>query len=384
MCIGQRMEAVIVQAKEALGENDCKKALKLLKLYKSQVDNGSCSDPELYKVFADAYLEDGQLDKAYPCLVKSCELDPQGTKTGTDQFFTLGQVVGGPDGIQLISQGIENVSNEGGDNLNGEQVNKIVGGLLSMIEIWMTDLCMEPEAESQCEELINKALEITERGSPDVLATLGSIRISQQKFNEACEAFSLAWELFEKKKDEISSNLDSESSGANELVELLQPLLSLAKMCIEVGLYEIALKVIGAVRDIDEDNIEGYYLEGFTTYMIAKVGTFQQQNPTVEMKPETIYEFNQHIQEIALNLEDEIVNGLIQDARISLSFAVKIGEASDPNDEVVSEIVAGANSVLQEIGGEVDAKILMKIKKGEPLEDIEANLDDEIESDNDI
>lgn len=213
---------------------------------------------------------------------------------------------------------------------------------------------------------------------------MGSIRISQQKFNEACEAFSLAWELFEKKKDEISNNLDSESSGANELVELLQPLLSLAKMCIEVGLYEIALKVIGAVRDIDEDNIEGYYLEGFTTYMIAKVGTFQQQNPTVEMKPETIYEFNQHIQEIALNLEDEIVNGLIQDARISLSFAVKIGEASDPNDEVVSEIVAGANSVLQEIGGEVDAKILMKIKKGEPLEDIEANLDDEFESDNDI
>lgn len=379
------MEATIKQARDALGQSDTKKALKLLKPFEKELEQNP--NVQLHQVLAEVYLEDGQLDQAYPHLVKSCEVDPQGIQTGSDPFFTLGQVVGGADGIQLISQGIENVSNAAGENLNGEQVVKIVNGLLSMIEIWMTDLCMEPEAESQCEELINKALEISDNQSAEALATLGSIRISQQRFSEAADAFTKSWELFEKRKQDISSNSNSSESTEDfvtgELAELLQPLLNLAKMCIEMGLYEVTLKVVSAIRDIDEDNLEGYYLEGFTHYMIAKIGTFQQQNPTVELKPETIYEFNQHIQEIQLNLQDEMTSEIIQEARIALSFAVKIGENSDTSDEVVQELISGAKAVLAEIGGEVEPKILMKIKKGELLEDVDANLD-ELESDEEI
>ncbi|KAL3231620.1 hypothetical protein RNJ44_00155 [Nakaseomyces bracarensis] len=377
------MEVAIKQAREALAENDSKKAISFLRPYEKELE-GQNPNVQLLQAFADVYLEDGQLDKAYPHLVRSCEVDPQGLQTGSDPFFTLGQVVGGADGIQLISKGIENVSTAAGENLNGEQVVKIVNGLLSMIEIWMTDLCMEPEAESQCEELINKALEISDNQSAEALSTLGSIRISQQRFSEACEAFTKSWELFEKRKQAISNNNDSPDDYiTGELAELLQPLLNLAKMCIEVGLYEVTLKVVGGIRDIDEDNLEGYYLEGFAHYMIAKIGTFQQKNPTMELKPETIFEFNQHIQEIELNLEDEMINEIIQEARIALTFTVKIGESSDASDEVVQELISGAKTVLAEIGGEVDPKILMKIKKGEALDDIDANLDD-LESDEEI
>lgn len=376
------MELAIKQAREALGESDTKKALNLLtKFEKTLEENPSV---QLHQLLAEVYLEDGQLDKAYPHLVKSCELDPKGLQTGSDPFFTLGQVVGAAEGIQLISQGIENVSNAAGENLNEEQVVKIVNGLLSMIEIWMTDLCMEAEAESQCEELINKALEISDNKSAEALTTLGSIRISQQRFAEASEAFNKSWELFEKRKQNINNNCDTaQDLATSELVELLQPLLNLAKMCIEMGLYEVTLKIVGAIRDIDEDNLEGYYLEGFTHYMIAKIGTFQRKNPTVDLTPDTIYEFNQHIQEIELNLHDEMTREIIQEARIALSFVVKIGENTSSTDEVVHELISGAKNVLAEIGGEVDPKILMKIKKGDVLEDIDANLD-ELESDEEI
>lgn len=70
--------------------------------------------------------------------------------------------MGGQDGVSIITRGILNISNTGGEMLTNVQVEKIVGGLLSVIEIWMTDLCMEPNAEEQCEELIQKAMELTE------------------------------------------------------------------------------------------------------------------------------------------------------------------------------------------------------------------------------
>lgn len=322
-------------------------------------------------MFADAYLDNGQVEKAYPILARACELDPEGQVGGPDKFFTMGQIMGGQDGVSIITRGIMNISNTGGEMLTNVQVEKIVGGLLSMIEIWMTDLCMEPNAEEQCEELIQKAMELTEGKSPETWSTLGSIKISQQKFGEAYEAFSQAWNFFELKKQEIGSGINengdtTQKAGLqSEYVDLLQPLLSLTKMCLEVGAYEVALKVIAAVRDIDEDNIEGYYLEGFTYYLMSKLEIFKLNNPEVSLRPENIYEFNQLIQEVPLDLSHEPISQLIYDSRLALSFALQAGVNADSKDEIVQELLGGANALLQEIGGPLDPSELTQIKKGD-------------------
>ena len=171
------LEATIRQAKEALAENNAKKALKILKPFKSSLKKENASNVILNEVFADAYLDNGQVEEAYPILARACELDPEGQVGGPDKFFTMGQIMGGQDGVSIITRGIMNISNTGGEMLTNVQVEKIVGGLLSMIEIWMTDLCMEPNAEEQCEELIQKAMELTEGKSPETWSTLGSIKI---------------------------------------------------------------------------------------------------------------------------------------------------------------------------------------------------------------
>ncbi|CAD6610493.1 XXYS1_4_G0047050.mRNA.1.CDS.1 [Saccharomyces cerevisiae] len=234
-----------------------------------------------------------------------------------------------------------------------------------------TDLCMEPNAEEQCEELIQKAMELTEGKSPETWSTLGSIKISQQKFGEAYEAFSQAWNFFELKKQEIGSGINengdtTQKAGLqSEYVDLLQPLLSLTKMCVEVGAYEVALKVIAAVRDIDEDNIEGYYLEGFTYYLMSKLEIFKLNNPEVSLRPENIYEFNQLIQEVPLDLSHEPISQLIYDSRLALSFALQAGINANSKDEIVQELLGGANALLQEIGGPLDPSELTQIKKGD-------------------
>ncbi|CCF56881.1 hypothetical protein KAFR_0B05850 [Kazachstania africana CBS 2517] len=375
------IDNIIKQARLALSENNPKKSLKLLKPYKKSLQAENSTNIALQQVFADSYLENGQLEKAYPILVHNCEIDPEGLQGGSDKFFTLGQVVGGKDGIQILAQGIENISNQAGENLNQEQMTKIISGLLSMIEIWMTDLCMEPNAESECENLINKAMEISENTSPEAWSTLGSIRISQQRFEDACGAFRQSWKFFEERKNEISkiaSESNTQEGSYDEFVDMLQPLLSLAKMCVEVGLYDIALKVENAIKEVDEDNMEGYYLEGFTNYLVAKVETFKESNPNVELTPENIFEFNQHIQELPLDLGNTNIHDNIQDARIALSFAAKLGETVDSSDEIAKEIYTGTLALLNEIGGPIDNSELQKLKKGELLDD---ELDEEVDLD---
>ena len=364
------LEGTIRQAKEALSENNAKKALKILKPFKSSLKKENADNVILNEVFADAYLDNGQVEKAYPILARACELDPEGQIGGPDKFFTMGQIMGGQDGVSIITRGIMNISNIG-ETLTNDHVEKIVGGLLSMIEIWMTDLCMEPNAEEQCEELIQKAMELTEGKSPETWSTLGSIKISQQKFGEAYEAFSQAWNFFDLKKQEIGSGINGNGDATqrtslqSEYVDLLQPLLSLTKMCLEVGAYEVALKVIAAVRDIDEDNMEGYYLEGFTYYLMSKLEIFKLKNPEVSLRPENIYEFNQLIQEVPLDLSHELISQFIYDSRLALSFALQAGANADSKDEIVQELLGGATALLQEIGGPLDPRELSQIRKGE-------------------
>ncbi|CAB4255671.1 similar to Saccharomyces cerevisiae YDR161W Putative protein of unknown function [Maudiozyma barnettii] len=369
------LEETLKNVRVALSENDAKRALKLLKPFKKSLTSENSNNLNLKQVYAEAYLENGQLEKAYPILVSCCEIDPTGAIGGYDKFFTLGQIIGGKDGLNVMQKGIENVSSI--KEMTQEHTNKIVSGLLSMIEIWMTDLCMEPNAESECEQLITNAMEISGESSPEAWLTLGSIRISQQRFKDATIAFTQAWKYFEIKKNEAGkAALDNGAPTHEEYAEMLQPLSSLAKMCMEVGLYDIALKVENAIKDIDEDNLEGYYLEGFTNYLICKVEIFKQQNPDIDLSPENIYEFNQHIQEIPLQLENEAIAEPLQEARVALSFANKLGDNVDSNDEVANELISGTKALLGEIGGVVSDEELQQLRKGVP---VDGEIDEEIE-----
>lgn len=145
-------------------------------------------------------------------------------------------------------------------------------------------------------------------------------------------------------------------------------------MCVEMGSYETALHIVGAIKDIDEDNLEGYYLEGFIHYLMCKLELFRLSNPSLELNPGNIYEFNQHFQELPLDLTNESTKESAYEARVSLSFAVKIGENADPDDEIAQELFSGASGLLQELGGPVDITELLKLKNGE-----EVNEEDAIE-----
>ena len=158
----------------------------------------------------------------------------------------------------------------------------------------MTDLCMEPEAESKCNELIDYSLQLDDNNNPESYSLLSSIRISQQRTQEAIEALLKSWELFKLKKsklEEMANNAktdqqqeaeeeeEEEDVGGNsgdsfeigmEYVDLIQPLITLSRYAIELEQYDIAIQISNNVQDINENILDSYYIESLANILKLK------------------------------------------------------------------------------------------------------------------
>ncbi|CAE6491486.1 unnamed protein product [Rhizoctonia solani] len=129
--------------------------------------------------------------------------------------------------------------------------------LVAMIEIWMSDLCMEPEAESQCDSLLALA-HSTDPGNVEVLQAEASIRLSQSRPEDAQQSASNAWATWRDLPPGDSKIPDGETR------------LQLAKLMLELGLSGDALEIIAGVVAEDDQDVEAWYLEGWCLWDMAE------------------------------------------------------------------------------------------------------------------
>ncbi|KIM33223.1 hypothetical protein M408DRAFT_326009 [Serendipita vermifera MAFF 305830] len=133
---------------------------------------------------------------------------------------------------------------------DAQQRQTIAKALVAMTEIWLTDLCMEEEAETSCESLLNLALQADPRSS-EVLQSMASVRMSQQRPDEARSYVEQAWGLWK----------DLPSGDAS-----LPPIptrLSLTRLFLELSMYKEAMIVLNGVIEVDDQEVEAWYLEGW-------------------------------------------------------------------------------------------------------------------------
>ncbi|CAE6366950.1 unnamed protein product [Rhizoctonia solani] len=129
--------------------------------------------------------------------------------------------------------------------------------LVAMIEIWMSDLCMEPEAESQCDSLIALA-HSTDSGNADVLQAEASIRLSQSRPEDAQRSVLAAWATWR------------DLPPGDSRVPEGQTRLQLAKLMLELGLNADALEILAGVVAEDDQDVEAWYLEGWCLWGMAE------------------------------------------------------------------------------------------------------------------
>jgi len=117
-----------------------------------------------------------------------------------------------------------------------ETRKQLCGAYCSVVELYMTDLCFEPDAEEQCEAFLSSALAVDDGTAPDAMQTKANLRLSQRRGEEAvhsileaysrmragCEAMAdlvgLGREDEERRKK--SNDKDDEEAKAKELVEI--------------------------------------------------------------------------------------------------------------------------------------------------------------------
>ncbi|QRV75620.1 TPR repeat-containing protein [Ceratobasidium sp. AG-Ba] len=139
-----------------------------------------------------------------------------------------------------------------------EELKKIAAkALVAMIEIWMSDLCMEPEAESQCDTLLTLAHSI-DPSNPEVLQSEASIRISQSRPEDALRSVAAAWSAW---KDLPPGDSKIPTGDIR---------LQLAKLMLELGRNGDALEVIAGVVAEDDQDVEAWYLEGWCLWGMAE------------------------------------------------------------------------------------------------------------------
>lgn len=181
-------------------------------------------------------------------------------------FLWAGQLFGGSTGLEFYDFALELMrkQSEGKSPEEREEIKQqMTQTLLGMIEIWMTDLCMEPEAESKCEKLISNAIELTDE-DPEVWSVLGSIRLSQLKHFEARQALSKSWTFFIRALER--SAVDN---------SVIPKLIRLAQSLIETMQLDLVLQVTAAIQALDDSVPECHYLNALAHNLSLK----PDQNP---------------------------------------------------------------------------------------------------------
>ncbi|KAI1160524.1 TPR domain-containing protein [Nemania serpens] len=224
-------------------------------------------------------LELGDFDSSRAYLLRAVAIDEDGTKDentggGPEKFLSLAQLSeeGGKDSVGWFEKGaaslkkrIQALENAKGTSKHGdEQVillaelrKKLAMTLCSVVEVYMTDLSWEEDAEQRCESLTTEATMV----APDFAETwqtLANVRISQSRFDDAKAALNRSIELWKDLPPEDPSVPDFPSR------------VGLSRLLMEVEMEQEAIEVLERLVSEDDQSVEVWYLGGWGLYVMGE------------------------------------------------------------------------------------------------------------------
>ena len=222
-----------------------------------------------FNLIGNIYVQLGNTDLARDYFLKAFELDPEGSIPeseggGSGKFLWLAQLSedGGHDSVRWFERGATVIRNQiaalgDGDAESYNNRRKLAAVLCSITEVYMTDLSWEEDAETQCESHITEALLIAPHWH-EPLQTFASVRISQNRIDEARKALMDSMELWK--------DLPPDDAGVPDFPQRI----SLARLLMEVEAEEEALDVVRRLVQQDDQSVEAWYLGGWCLYLIGE------------------------------------------------------------------------------------------------------------------
>ena len=212
----------VLTAAEAAMETDVEKAIQLYTSAASMLRAGKPTtaiisrERQLVQVLeklGEAHVGMGDPEGAKQAFEQAIELleedeaavektDTYYNETRSSLYLYIGQLCTGDQALQAFLQGVSSLEScialvgqaaqdemvEAEETPNSkllpELKKKLSGAYCTVAELYLTDLCFEEHAETECESVLQKALQIKDEsdGQPiiDALQTMASLRLSQQ------------------------------------------------------------------------------------------------------------------------------------------------------------------------------------------------------------
>ncbi|KAL9542760.1 hypothetical protein MBANPS3_008448 [Mucor bainieri] len=286
---------------------------------------------EILEITGQVELELEQFDLARQHMLESIKLEPEASYS---KYMYLGQLSVEKEAIAAFQKGVDlMVAERNKSNVDSEEAkmlaSKISSALCSMTEIYLTDCCFEPEAEQKCEEYLSQAQQVDSEHA-ESYQLLASVRLSQQRNEEAASALNKSMELW----------IHKEAGDAT--IPIYDTRLALVKLLLEVGMFEHAFTVLENLQKENDEVVDLWYLYGWTYYCL---GDDEERTQEERMT-------------------------LWADARDCLETAVKLYNIIGSDDDAMFD---HSNELIQLINQVVPASV------EEPEEEIDENF--EIESD---
>ena len=253
---------------------------KAQKLWQKVQDRGVAECLPALNLLGDINVELGNIDAAKRYFEQAVALDPEGRVPetmggGAEKFLWLAQLCeeGGKQSVDWFERGakalqieIAALENDGSAALNEETVlfmrmekkRKLANALCGIVEVYMTDLSWEDDAEARCENLITEAVAVEDETSPEVLQTLASVRLSQQRKEDAQAAL--------KRSIDTWKDLEPEDTGVPDFATRI----SLARLLMEAEMESEAMEVLNRLVQEDDQSVEAWYLGGWCQYLMGE------------------------------------------------------------------------------------------------------------------
>jgi len=207
--------------------------------------------------FGELLANIGDSDRAIEVLTRSAQLAPN---SGALKYFYLGQMMNGKDSLMSYKKCVEIMLVDASDCSPVEQ-DEIRERLISIYcligELYMTDLSDEIEAEDECFNAFNSALNI-DGSSVEALNGIATFHRMRLEIEESKKFSRTAFEI-----------VDSVPPEEREDTIPFPIRMRLAENLVELEMIEEALEILASLLDEDEEDLQSWFLTG-CCHLIAK------------------------------------------------------------------------------------------------------------------
>lgn len=233
---------------EAEACNDSLDVLSAVSLYQRALElDGGCL--LALNGLAEACLETGDRDQAVAALRRSVELAPDGDAS---RYMNLGQLAESDEALGWFERGVSILRAAYGAKKSVEHAHALATALCAVAEVFLTDRCDDDDAEARCQAMAEEAVALVAPLAQQTLCepyvTLASLRMSQQRDDDACAALKTATAIITDAPEDAPAPMDVR--------------MACAKMLMEVGEALEALDLLQMLRLEHEDSLELWYITG--------------------------------------------------------------------------------------------------------------------------